>query len=287
MSTKIFVYGTLMEGMVNHAFLKNSIFVSKAEIEGFDMYLLGAYPGIICGSGRIKGEVYEVSENTLNAIDELEGEGDLYLKTNAQTTAGDIVLLYVYNRPIQDQTLIPYEMQPYNKLVYYVSYGSNMLEERFLTYIKGGICRFNGTYYPGCINKCAPIKSVSIEIPYNMYFSKSSSSWDGSSVCFLDDSKPGFAYGRAYLVTQEQFEDIQVAECGGTVTNNSWYGKVINLNMIDGIPAKTFSNNKNLPHMPIETVKDKYLNVIIDGLKEAHHLNEGEINDYLKKIKCP
>jgi hypothetical protein len=114
-----------------------------------------------------------------------------------------------------------------------------------------------------------------------MYFSKSSSSWDGSSVCFLDDSKPGFAYGRAYLVTQEQFEDIQNQE------GLSWYGKVVTLKMMDGISAKTFSNDENLPHMPIETVKDKYLNVIIDGLKEAHHLTEEEINDYLKKIKCP
>ena len=287
MRTKIFVYGTLMKGMVNHAFLKDSKFVGKAEVSGFDMYLLGNYPGVINGSGRVKGEIYEISDITLKDINELEGEGYLYVKTKVKTIEGDEVLLYVYNKSIQYKPKIPYEMQPYNKLVYYVSYGSNMLEERFMTYIKGGTCRFNDKYYPGCTNKSNPIVSKPIKISYNMYFSKSSHSWDGSSVCFLDDSKPGFAYGRAYLVTQEQFEDIQVAECGGTVTNNSWYGKVINLNMIDGIPAKTFSNNKNLPHMPIETVKDKYLNVIIDGLKEAHHLNEEEINDYLKKIKCP
>jgi gamma-glutamylcyclotransferase (GGCT)/AIG2-like uncharacterized protein YtfP len=81
-----------MKGMVNHAFLKDSKFVGEAEVNGFDMYLLGNYPGVINGSGRVKGEIYEVSNVTLGEINELEGEGNLYVKTSAQTIEGDEVL---------------------------------------------------------------------------------------------------------------------------------------------------------------------------------------------------
>lgn len=33
--------------------------------------------------------------------------------------------------------------------VWYASYGSNMLYERFMHYIKGGYCEFNNKIYPG------------------------------------------------------------------------------------------------------------------------------------------
>ncbi len=275
MSTKIFVYGTLMEGMVNHAFLENSKKVKDAEIEGFDMYFLGHYPGVIKGSGRIKGEIYEVSADVLKRLDEFEGEGYLYVKRNVQATTGEDVLLYVYNQSIDNKPQIAYEMQPYNKLVYYVSYGSNMLEERFMTYIKGGRCRFNGVTYKPCRNTNNPIISLPIEIPYNMYFSKKSNSWNQISVCFLDVSEPGFAYGRAYLVTEEQFKDIQRQE------GLKWYENEVELNSINGIKAKTFTNFQNLEHKSVDKVGKEYLQVLISGLQETHGLSDEKVKEYL------
>lgn len=163
-----------------------------------------------------------------------------------------------------------------NNLVYYVSYGSNMLEERFLIYIKGGVCKFNGKNYDGCKNKNNPIDSKPIMIPYNMYFSKQSSSWNNSSICFLDYSKEGSAYGRAYLITKEQFKEIKKQE-------GKWYEKEINLGFINGYEAITFTNERNLEHMNINSIGKEYLNVIKLGLKESFNLSNLEINDYIDK----
>ena len=71
--------------------------------------------------------------------------------------------------------------------LWYVSYGSNMLEERFRAYIEGGYCRFNCNSYDGCEDKTFPQKSKSIELPYDMYYGNYSPSWCGA-VSFLDMS---------------------------------------------------------------------------------------------------
>ena len=45
---KVFVYGTLMRGNSNNSFyLKDSAFVGKGIIQGYALYDLGSYPGII------------------------------------------------------------------------------------------------------------------------------------------------------------------------------------------------------------------------------------------------
>ena len=138
MKTKIFVYGTLMSKMANNKYLQNSKYLGTQEIEGFIMYDLGYFPGIVKGTGKVKGEIYEIDNTLLEKLDKLEDEGNLYLREKIQTSFGE-TQIYIYNKTVDNKNIIPYEMQPYNNLIYYVSYGSNLLEERFLTYIKGGI----------------------------------------------------------------------------------------------------------------------------------------------------
>lgn len=278
MKSKIFVYGTLMKNMRNHYYLEDSTYMGETEISGYEMYDLGYYPGIVKGNGIIKGEVYEVTEDVMKKIDILENEGNLYLKKEENTLFGK-VYIYVYNKTLYNMKKIPYEMQPYKKLMYYVAYGSNMLNERFMNYIKGGLCRFNGKYYNSCKNISEPLKSIKVNIPYDMYFSKSSSKWNESSVCFLDDSKSGFAYGKGYLITKEQFDDIQKQE------GIYWYGKIINLGEIDGFQAYTFANDKNLSHKGYESISKEYLKVLKLGLKETYNeLTDEEIEKYI--INC-
>ncbi len=278
MKSKIFVYGTLMKNMRNHYYLEDSTYMGEAEIFGYEMYDLGYYPGIVKGNGIIKGEVYEVTEDIMKKIDILENEGNLYLKKEENTLFGK-VYIYVYNKTLNNMKKIPYEMQPYNKLMYYVAYGSNMLNERFMNYVKGGLCRFNGKYYNSCKNISEPLKSIKVNIPYDMYFSKSSSKWNESSVCFLDDSKSGFAYGKGYLITKEQFDDIQKQE------RIYWYGKIINLGEIDGFQAYTFTNNEILSHKGYESISKEYLKVLKLGLKETYNeLTDEEIEKYI--INC-
>lgn len=278
MKSKIFVYGTLMKNMRNHYYLEDSTYMGETEISGYEMYDLGYYPGIVKGNGIIKGEVYEVTEDVMKKIDILENEGNLYLKKEENTLFGK-VYIYVYNKTLYNMKKIPYEMQPYNKLMYYVAYGSNMLNERFMNYIKGGLCRFNGKYYNSCKNISEPLKSIKVNIPYDMYFSKNSSKWNESPVCFLDDSKSGFVYGKGYLITKEQFDDIQKQE------GIYWYGKIINLGEIDGFQAYTFTNDKNLSHKGYESISKEYLKVLKLGLKETYNeLTDEEIEKYI--INC-
>jgi hypothetical protein len=112
-----------------------------------------------------------------------------------------------------------------NKMIWYVSYGSNILFERFQYYILGGVYPGNGKYYAGCTDRQLPSKSLPVIIPYAMYFGNQSGSWGGTGVAFLDDKTPGFTIGRMYLITEEQFQEIQDQEC----SSPEWYGKTVEL----------------------------------------------------------
>lgn len=52
-----------------------------------------------------------------------------------------------------------------NEKVWYACYGSNMLQERFLCYIKGGQPAGANTSYNGCNDKTLPIDSEQMYIP--------------------------------------------------------------------------------------------------------------------------
>ncbi|MCX7921496.1 MAG: gamma-glutamylcyclotransferase [Clostridia bacterium] len=68
----VMVYGTLMMGFENHKVIKESMFISKAKTRGKLYHLPYGYPAIIEGDGWVKGEVYQVDETTLRALDLLE-----------------------------------------------------------------------------------------------------------------------------------------------------------------------------------------------------------------------
>ena len=260
---------------MNHHYLKKSKFIDKLEIEGYEMYELGNYPAIVPGKGKIIGEVYEIDQNTLINLDTLEDEGNLYSRKSILTKFGE-VYIYVYNYEVNNMPIIPYEMQPYNELVYYASYGSNLLEERFLTYIKGGICRFNGREYTGCSNQNSPIKSKPILIPYKMFYSKNSSSWNNKAVSFLDIDRNGKSYGKAYLITKQQFDEIKKQE-------GSWYSKVVNLSDIGGHKCYTFTSETQLEHKKISEVDVSYIKVLTEGIKESFpKISDKEIETYLE-----
>lgn len=102
--THVFVYGTLMKNHRNHGYLKESTYIGDGMIEGYQMYDLGRYPGIVEGKGTVLGEVYQVTEETEKRLDYLEEEGDLYVKKpemvrlhNGQTVSA---VVYVYNKSI-------------------------------------------------------------------------------------------------------------------------------------------------------------------------------------------
>lgn len=282
----IFVYGTLLKGQRNYAhYLAPDEPCVTAVLNGYRMFDIGSFPGIVPGKGDVKGEIYRVDARQLAAIDRLEGEGDLYIKTpvNAKIDDDDYLSVnaYVYNRKVEGLPEIPFERQPYEKIdkVWYVTYGSNLLKERLGYYIKGGTCQYNGRCYKACPDTTMPEKSIPVMIPYDMYYSNfDMGSWKNSTVCFLDVTKPGKAYGRAWLVTSSQLEEIHRREGKGA----NWYPDCMRLDDIDGIPAYTFVNRREKQHEAFSRVNSLYGIVLYRGMKETYPgMNDDEILSYL------
>ena len=167
-----------------------------------------------------------------------------------------------------------------NKYVWYVSYGSNMLQERFMCDIAGGSYR-GSAYHEPCSNPAAPKAVRTYEIPHDMYFGNTSFSWGGKGVSFIDITKPGKAKGVAYLITLEQFEHVAREENGGTAPGmaTNWYNTVVHLGTLDGIEVLTITNNEC---RPTNAPGEAYLETLAGGLRENYpEMSETEIQEYL------
>jgi len=117
---KVFVYGTLMRGHINHTYyLSKSKFLGEAELAGHAMYNVSSFPGIVTEQyEKVKGEVYSVDAETLRKLDCLEGEGSLYirkivdLQLNNETIQG---FVYIWNHTITGVQKISYAVQPWKR----------------------------------------------------------------------------------------------------------------------------------------------------------------------------
>lgn len=276
----VFVYGTLMKGETNHHYLENSTFLSMAAIEGYDMYDVGWYPAIIDGDSLIIGELYQVPTNNMQSIDMLEGEGSLYIKRCETVTDSNgkssFAFIYIYNRDCSDLERIPAWNMEY---VWYVSYGSNMLKERFMHYIEGGSYEGSRSRQP-CSDTTHPLAVKTFEIPYDMYFGNTSRSWGNGGVSFLDASKKGHALGVAYLITKEQFEHVAAQENGGRYPGGGeWYEDFIDLGKMDGFKVKTITNNIIRPY---KNPRRAYRDTLHKGIRQNWpDMSDEEIENYL------
>ncbi|WP_069998508.1 hypothetical protein [Cellulosilyticum sp. I15G10I2] len=165
-------------------------------------------------------------------------------------------------------------------LVWYASYGSNMLSERLMCYINGGRNRFNVGESRRCRDTSSPIMSMPVTIPYNMYYAKNSPSWNGSAVSFLDITQHGKAYGVAYLITREQMSHIHREENGGhELAANSWYNMLLAIDSFDGIDIVTITSSAVFEKREPSA---GYLRVLAEGLKEHYkYLSDAQVNAYI------
>ena len=108
-----------------------------------------------------------------------------------------------------------------------------------------------------------------------LYFGNKSGSWEGGGVAFLDHrmDESIVTLGRRFLITEEQFREINLQEGPG------WYNHIIDLGLVDGVPVKTFTHSTNFhENLPC----GNYLKVVEEGLKETYpELSESEIASYL------
>jgi gamma-glutamylcyclotransferase (GGCT)/AIG2-like uncharacterized protein YtfP len=71
--TNLFVYGTLMPGELNYRQIEKYVINHKpGTIEGI-LVDLGAYPALIEGEGRVRGDVFEINADALEITDRIEG----------------------------------------------------------------------------------------------------------------------------------------------------------------------------------------------------------------------
>ena len=99
----VFVYGSLLSGLVNHRVISTARLVGDAvSAPEFTFVNLGAFPGMVDGgSTAVKGEVYAVDAATLEALDHLEGHPEFYVRTEIAVSIGnEVTTVNAYLLPV-------------------------------------------------------------------------------------------------------------------------------------------------------------------------------------------
>lgn len=111
--THVFVYGTLMRGGANHAVLARlaARYVGSARTaRGRTLVDLGPYPALLpldeardALAPNVHGEIYEVDDAAMPALDEFEGCPTLYTRARIPLTTDEgeaEAWVYVFARPL-------------------------------------------------------------------------------------------------------------------------------------------------------------------------------------------
>ena len=101
-----------------------------------------------------------------------------------------------------------------SSLVWYAAYGSNLCSERFLCYIRGGMPPNSKRSYIGCDDKSLPRDTRSILIPHRLFFAGTAPGWGSMAMAFIRSANDGQSYGRKFLITYPQFDQLIQQEQG-------------------------------------------------------------------------
>jgi|SRR5579859_2783069 len=192
------------------------------------------------------------------------------------------------------------ENSPQGPLVWYASYGSNLsYEGRFMCYIAGGTPVGAEKANPGSRDKTRPLDIKPILFNWDLYFADYSKSWGGAPG-FIRQGRPNaVTYGRMYLISDDQFNDVVLQENGRSVDGTRFipvfeqlkkgsefilpgsglYGKLVKVGQEVGYPIFTFTTYRDLK---IGAPSEAYLKIIIAGIKETYPaMTNQEICAYL------
>lgn len=145
MEQLVFVYGTLRQGERNHYLIDSAKLVTRqAWLKGKLIDTGKDYPALLLGSNdRVYGEIYEVNNELLKTLDELEGFTGQGKKNHyercEQVISSDLgefkALVYFYPKEVSDSPVVPFGDWRLKKLLdqgtpLYFAYGSCMDYER-------------------------------------------------------------------------------------------------------------------------------------------------------------
>ena len=189
------------------------------------------------------------------------------------------------------------------RAVWYASYGSNLLRQRFLTYLEGGRIPMStsGDTQRGSRNRAAPSGDQPFVLRHQLMFAHTAGRWGGGGVAKLAlDADPNVAtQSRAWRISLDQMEDVfaqenrqsdavsidldELTEHGRMALYPTWYGTLLHVGSISGEPVLTFTGTT-----PVDTVgpaHHSYLRVIADGLAELRGWDRTQAAVYL--ASCP
>lgn len=188
----------------------------------------------------------------------------------------------------------PPESPPLPLRVWYLAYGSNMNEARFMRYITGDATT------PGCRDMTPPRTSRWLHADVELHFAGTSTRW-GAGVAFVNRSASESAKVRAWDITFEQFEDVfaqenrlaiphqlsaEACDQADSTVGSGWYCRILRFPEFDteNHPAMTFTWDEQLrPNPPSVT----YLETIRSGLLENPGASAREIDTYLSQRTGP
>ena len=107
--------------------------------------------------------------------------------------------------------------KPGQSPVWYVAYGSNLLEARFLAYLTG--CDEGSPWgaHRGAVDPSLPTANHRVVVPHPVFFGGHSVRW-GGGCCFCPDKPPPPdrlpVVGRAWRITWDQMADVAAQENG-------------------------------------------------------------------------
>ena len=171
-----------------------------------------------------------------------------------------------------------------------MSYGSNLLAERFVRYLTGGLAPGRLVPQQGARNPAHWVQDAPVEIPHRLHFVGESKAWGGGGVAMIDpEPGAGTTLARAYLITDQQFQDVMAQESGrrvgdevdlsaalqdGTaVLGHGAYDRVLAFGMREGHPMVTFTTPRSIDTLRPNPPGDAYRNTVTAGLCQAHGLS--------------
>ena len=163
------------------------------------------------------------------------------------------------------------------QFVWYVGYGSNLSRERFECYIQGGKPKYSTkkSPYSRMSDPTPPANAYRCDVPYEIYFAKESPNWNNKGVAFIDDLKPGYTFGRMWLIKKKQYDELRSLE------GKTWYDKEILLGKKDSIPIYTITHSNR--YKPDVSPSEGYLKTMEEGLAEI--FDEDEYRKYISELR--
>lgn len=176
--------------------------------------------------------------------------------------------------------------------VWYACYGSNLDEQRFACYLRGGRPAGSRRVHEPCPDGTEWAATRPVVLRHRLRFGRESDSW-GGAVAFVErTADPSVTtFGRGWLLSLAQWQhvvaqenglpaaDIDAARLlrGGTVCSG-WYDEVVPCGDLDGLPVVTLTGDAGVPGLP----SPAYLDTIRRGLAQCWpDLGGGEVTAYL------